>query len=68
MLRLFGMIVPVKKDQSIIASGIEKYSQSHGEYLKRIIHEQNPNLNYRLAKRIDEEFTKKHPQRKNLYI
>jgi hypothetical protein len=68
MLRLFGMIVPVKNDQSIIASGIEKYSQSHGEYLKKIIHEQNPNLNYRLAKRIDEEFTKKHPQRKNLYI
>ncbi len=68
MLRLFGMIVPIKKDQNIIASGIEKYSQKHGDYLKKIIGERDSNLGYQMAKRIDEEFTKKHPQRKNLYI
>jgi len=68
MLRLFGMIVPVKKDQNIIAAGIEKYSQQHGDYLKKVIHESNSNLGYQLARRVDEEFTKKYPQRKNLYI
>ncbi len=68
MLRLFGMIVPVKQDQNIIAAGIEKYSQQHGDHLKKVIHENNPNLGYQLARRVDEEFTKKHPQRKNLYI
>jgi len=68
MLRFFGMIVPVKTNQNIIAAGIEKYSQEHGDYLKKIIDERNPNLGYRLAKRVDEAFTKKHPQRKNLYI
>jgi hypothetical protein len=69
MYRLFGMVVPIKKDQNIIAAGIEKYSQKHGDYLKKIIHEsKDPNLGYQMAKRIDEEFTKKHLQRKNLYI
>jgi len=68
MFRLFGMIVPVKQDQNIIAAGIEKYSQQHGNHLKKVIHENKPNLGYQLARRVDEEFTKKHPQRKNLYI
>ncbi|MFX0076007.1 MAG: hypothetical protein ACFE96_11230 [Candidatus Hermodarchaeota archaeon] len=68
MLRLFGMIVPINKDQNIVASGIEKYSQKHGDYLKKIIGERDSNLGYQMAKKIDEEFTKKYPQRKNLYI
>ena len=68
MLRLFGIVVPVKTDKSIIASGIEKFSQSHGDYLKKLISEQNVNLGYQMAKRIDKEFTRKYPQRKNLYI
>jgi len=68
MLRLFGMIVPIKKDQNIVASGIEKYSQQHGDYLKKIIGERDSNLSHYMVKRIDDEFTKKHPQRKNLYI
>ncbi|NHJ20315.1 MAG: hypothetical protein EAX91_05175 [Candidatus Lokiarchaeota archaeon] len=68
MLRLFGMIVPIKKDQSIVASGIEKFSQQHGDYLKKIIAERDSNLGFQMVKRIDEEFTKKYPQRKNLYI
>jgi hypothetical protein len=68
MLRLFGMIVPIKKDQNIVAAGIEKYSQKQGDHLKNVIEEQNSNVGYQLAKRIDEEFIKKHPQRKNLYI
>ena len=68
MYRFFGMIVPVKKDQNVIAAGIEKYSQNHGDYLKKVISEKDPNLGYQLARRIDKEFTKKHPQRKGLYI
>ncbi len=68
MLRLFGMVVPIKKDQNIVAAGIEKYSQEHGDYLKKIIGERDANLGPQMVKRIDEEFTKKHPQRKNLYI
>jgi len=68
MLRLFGMVVPIKKDQNVIAAGIEKYSQEHGDYLKKIISEKNSNLGHQMAKRIDEEFTKRYPQRKNLYI
>jgi hypothetical protein len=67
-LRLFGMIVPIKKDQSVVAAGIEKYSQEHGNYLKKIISEQNPNLDHKLAKRVDREFRKKHPLRDGLYL
>ncbi len=68
MLRLFGMVVPVKKDKSVVAAGIEKFSQYHGDYIKKIIYERDSNLGYQLAKRIDQEFYKKYPQRKNLYI
>ncbi len=68
MLRLFGMVVPIKKDQNVVAAGIEKYSQQHGDYLKKVIGERDSNIGYQMARRIDEEFTKKHPQRKNLYI
>ena len=68
MLQFFGMIVPVKKDQSVIAAGIEKYSQQHGNYIKKVIKERTPNLGKQMVKRVDDEFTKKHPQRKNLYI
>ncbi len=68
IFRLFGMVVPIKKDKNIVAAGIEKYSQQQGNYLKKIVGERNSNLEYQMAKRIDEEFTKKHPLRKNLYI
>ena len=68
MLRLFGMVVPIKKDQNVVAAGIEKYSQQHGDYLKKVISEKDSNLGHQMAKRIDEEFSKRHPQRKNLYI
>ncbi len=68
MLRFFGMIVPIKKDQSVIATGIEKYSQEHGNYLKDLIRERDPNIGHVLGRRIDKEFSKKHPQRRGLYI
>ena len=68
MLRFFGMVVPINKEKSLTAAGIEKYSQVHGDYLKKLINEKQSNLGYQLAKRVDEEFTKKHPQRKNLYM
>ena len=68
MLRLFGMIVPIKSNQNIVAAGIEKYSQQHGDHLKKIIKERDANTGYQLRRRIDEEFTKKYPQRKNLYL
>jgi len=71
MLRLFGMVVPIKGsqgNQNIIAAGIEKYSQKHGDYLKKVIGERNSNLGYQMGRKIDAEFIKRHPQRKNLYI
>jgi hypothetical protein len=68
MYRFFGMIVPIKQDQNIIATGIEKFSQFHGDYLKKIIGEKDSNLGPIMVKHLDEEFTKKYPQRKGLYI
>ncbi len=68
MLRLFGMIVPIKGDQNIIATGIEKYSQEHGNYLKKLINERDPNVGQVLGRRIDKEFSKRHPQRRGLYL
>lgn len=68
MFRFFGMVVPIKKDQNVVAAGIEKYSQQHGDYLKKIINEKNSNLGHQMAKRIDQEFSKKHPQRDGLYL
>jgi len=68
MLRLFGMIVPIKNEKHVIATGIEKYSQEHGNYLKKIINEQDPNVGSMLGRRVDKEFSKRHPQRRGLYI
>ena len=68
MLRFFGMVVPIRQDQNVIAAGIEKYSQQHGDYIKKIINERNSNLGFQMARRVNEEFTKRYPQRKNLYI
>jgi len=68
MLRLFGMIVPIKRDKNVIATGIEKYSQEHGNYLKELIKERDPNIGHILGKRIDKEFSKRHPQRRGLYL
>ncbi|MHA2036930.1 MAG: hypothetical protein ACW972_00705 [Promethearchaeota archaeon] len=68
MLRFFGMVVPIKENKNIIATGIEKFSQQQGDYLKKVINERDSNLDYQLRHRIDKEFIKKHPQRKNLYI
>lgn len=71
MLRLFGMVVPIKGSQgsqNVIAAGIEKYSQKHGDYLKKVIGERDSNLGPLMGRKIDAEFTKKHPQRKGLFI
>ncbi|MFX1476649.1 MAG: hypothetical protein ACFFCI_00825 [Promethearchaeota archaeon] len=68
MLRFFGMVVPIKENKSIIATGVENYSQKKGDYVKKLIGEKDSNLDYQLRRRVDEEFIKKHPQRKNLYI
>ena len=68
MLRFFGMVVPLKNDKNIIAAGIEKYSQQHGDYLKKVIKERDANLGFQLRRKIDDEFTRKYHQRKNLYI
>ncbi len=68
MLRIFGMVVPIKKDKNVIATGIEKYSQEHGNYFKKLIKDRDPNIGNALGRRIDQEFTKKHPQRRGLYI
>ena len=68
MLRFFGMVVPIEADKNIIAAGIERYSQKQGDYLKKVIHENNSNLAYQLRYRIEREFSRKHIQRKNLYI
>ena len=68
MFRFFGMVVPIEADKNIIASGIERYSQKQGDYLKKVIHENNSNLAYQLRHRIEREFSRKHTQRKNLYI
>ncbi|MFX1410439.1 MAG: hypothetical protein ACFFA6_08800 [Promethearchaeota archaeon] len=68
MLRFFGMVVPIKKDQNVIAAGIEKFSQEHGNYLKDLVSERDPNIGKILGRRIDKEFSKKYPQRRGLYI
>ena len=68
MLRLIQFIVPTSQDNAIIASGIERFSQQKGKFLKDKITEKKKNLSKTLARKVDEEFTKKHPQRKNLFI
>jgi hypothetical protein len=68
MLRLFGMVVPINKDSSITAAGIENFSQKKGNHLKKIIKENHSNLEFSLSKRIEEEYNKKHPQRSGLYL
>ncbi len=68
MLRFFGFVVPVSSDSAIITSGIERFSQQKGKFLKDKITEKKKNLARKLARKVDDEFLKRHPQRKNLYI
>lgn len=68
VLRLFGMAVPINKNKNIVAAGIEKYSRTHGNHLKKVIGEQKPNIGYQLARKIDKEWRKRYPQRDNLYL
>ncbi|MHA1689757.1 MAG: hypothetical protein ACTSYC_12040 [Promethearchaeota archaeon] len=68
MLRLFGMIVPINKDQNVVAAGVEKYSQNHANYIKKIISERDSNIPQVIRRKIDEEFIKRFPQRDGLYI
>ncbi|MBN1215345.1 MAG: hypothetical protein JXA99_07855 [Candidatus Lokiarchaeota archaeon] len=68
MLNVFGMVVPIQKDKNIITTGIEKFSQIEGDHLKKIIKEKDANIGYKMARKIDDAFTKNFPQRKNLYI
>jgi len=67
MINLFGMVVPINKNQNVIASGIEKYSQKEGDYFKKIIKERNSNLGYQMAKKVDEKFRKNYPRRDEMY-
>ncbi|MBD3193503.1 MAG: hypothetical protein GF317_00495 [Candidatus Lokiarchaeota archaeon] len=67
LLRLFGMVVPVKKDKNVIASGIENYSNEKGEFLKKLIKERNSNLGYQLARKIDKKFRYEYPRRDEMY-
>ncbi|MBY9007398.1 MAG: hypothetical protein KGD63_11640 [Candidatus Lokiarchaeota archaeon] len=68
MLKVFGMVVPIKKDKNIITTGIENFSQKKGDHFKQIIKEIDSNVGYKMARKIDDAFTKNFPQRKNLYI
>jgi len=68
MLRLFGFIVPVSSNNAIITSGIERFSQQKGKFLKEKITEKKKSLAQSLARKVDGEFSKRYPQRKNLYI
>jgi hypothetical protein len=65
---LFGMLVPINKDETIIASGIENFSQKKARVLKNRMKETDSDIQKELKKSVEEEFAKKHPERKNLYI
>lgn len=66
--QLFGMLVPVNKDETIIASGIENFSQKKTRILKDRMKETDSDIQKELKKTVEDEFAKKHPDRKNLYI
>ncbi len=67
LLRLFGMMVPVNKDENIIASGIENFSPKKTNHIKKILKEKNPNQEKELQDEVEKEFGKKFPERKNLF-
>lgn len=67
MYNLFGMVVPINKNKNVVASGIEKYSQKEGDYLKKIIKEKKANLGYQMAKKIDEKWRRNYPRRDEMY-
>ncbi|HMF33355.1 MAG TPA: hypothetical protein VKK79_18155 [Candidatus Lokiarchaeia archaeon] len=66
--QLFGMLVPVNKEETIIASGIENFSQKKARILKDRMKETDSDVQKELKKSVEDEFAKKHPERKNLYI
>lgn len=68
LLRLFGMMVPVSRDENIVASGVQQFSQAKTRQIKDSLREKTPNQERNLREEIDKEFTKHFPGRKNLYV
>ena len=60
--------MPVDKDETIIASGIENFSQKKARILKDRMKETDSDIQKQLKKTVEDEFAKKHPDRKNLYV
>jgi len=67
MLSLFGMMVPIKKNKNIIASGIENFSRERGNHIRKVIEEKKPNVGYQLARKVDEKFRHLYPRRDEMY-
>ncbi len=67
MLNLFGMVVPIRRDQNIIASGIENYSTERGNHIRDVIGEKKPNIGYQLARKLDAKFRHLYPRRDEMY-
>ncbi len=66
--QLFGMLVPINKEETIIASGIENFSKNKTRMLKKRMKETEANSQKKLKKAVEDEFAKQHPERKNMFI
>ena len=65
---LFSMVVPQKDESAILASGVESFAKARTKRLKEMISEKEKNIEKELTEDVEQEFEKKHPQRKNLFM
>jgi len=66
--QLFGMLVPINKEETIIASGVENFSRKKTRVLKNRMKEVESDSQKNLKKSVEDEFAKQHPERKNMFI
>lgn len=65
---IFQMIVPSSKDEAILASGVESFTNSKSKQLKEMINEKEKNIEKELTDDVEKTFEKHHSQRKNMFM
>nr|MDO8108963.1 hypothetical protein [Candidatus Sigynarchaeota archaeon] len=65
---LFSLIVPQQRDEALIATGIESFTNSKSQKLKEMMNDKNKNMEKDLADDVEKTFEKNHAQRRNMFM
>lgn len=67
LLRFFRMMVPTSKEEGVVATGVEQFSQDRTSEIKRCLAERAPDQEERLEREVEREFEKQFFSRRNMF-